>query len=172
MMRMMKAFPTRILAGALIGLAALFCASALRAQSFTPLQRIAGKIDESQRVTLTGNTHPAANAKNDRGRVSPDLPMTDLILVLQPRRGTAGGLRAVCRQPIRCQLAQLSPLADAGAGGPELRPLGGRHRGHHQLADRAWLHGIKSPRIVCPSASAARRPRFKAPSTPRFTTWK
>ncbi len=82
MMRMMKAFPTRILAGALIGLAALFCASALRAQSFTPLQRIAGKIDESQRVTLTGNTHPAANAKNDRGRVSPDLPMTDLILVL------------------------------------------------------------------------------------------
>ncbi|HEY1253769.1 MAG TPA: protease pro-enzyme activation domain-containing protein, partial [Terracidiphilus sp.] len=79
---MMKAFPTRILAGVLIGLAALFCASALHAQSYTPLQRIAGKIDESQRVTLTGNTHPAANAKNDRGRVSPDLPMTDLILVL------------------------------------------------------------------------------------------
>jgi subtilase family serine protease len=81
-MRLMKAFPTRILAGALIGSTALFCASALQAQSFTPLQRITGKVDESQLVTLKGNTHPAANTKNDVGRVSSDLSMTDLILVL------------------------------------------------------------------------------------------
>jgi hypothetical protein len=40
------------------------------------------QVDESQLVTLKGNTHPSANAKNDRGRVSSDLPMTDLILVL------------------------------------------------------------------------------------------
>ncbi|MGO9775535.1 MAG: protease pro-enzyme activation domain-containing protein [Terracidiphilus sp.] len=54
----------------------------MTAQSFTPTTRIVDKIDESQLVTLKGNTHPYANAKNDRGRVSPDLPMTDLILVL------------------------------------------------------------------------------------------
>ncbi|MGA2047828.1 MAG: protease pro-enzyme activation domain-containing protein [Terracidiphilus sp.] len=33
-------------------------------------------------TTLKGNTHPLANAKTDQGRVRPDLPMTDLILVL------------------------------------------------------------------------------------------
>jgi hypothetical protein len=81
-MRLMKAFPTRILAGAWIGSTALLCASILQAQSFAPAQRITSKIDESRLVTLRGNTHPAANAKNDRGRGSPDLPMTDLILVL------------------------------------------------------------------------------------------
>jgi hypothetical protein len=81
-MRLMKAFHTSILAGALIGSAALLCTSVLQAQSFTPAPRITGKISESQLVTLRGNTHPAASAKNDRGRVSPDLPMTDLILVL------------------------------------------------------------------------------------------
>ena len=61
---------------------ALFCSTAAMAQQFAPAVRIVDKIDESQLVTLKGNTHPFANAKNDRGRVSPTLPMTDLILVL------------------------------------------------------------------------------------------
>ena len=52
------------------------------AQQFAPAARIVDRIDESQLVALKGNTHPAANAKNDVGRVSPDLPMTDLIMVL------------------------------------------------------------------------------------------
>ena len=52
------------------------------AQSFTPATRIVDRIDENRLVTLKGNTHPFANAQNDRGRVSPTLPMTDLILVL------------------------------------------------------------------------------------------
>ena len=77
-----KAFPYGILAGALLGSTALLCSSGLTAQSFTPTTRIVDKIDESQLTTLKGNTHPYANAKNDRGRVNPDLPMTDLILVL------------------------------------------------------------------------------------------
>jgi subtilase family serine protease len=81
-MRSIKAFPFGLLAGALLGSTALLCSSGLMAQSFTPVRRIVNKIDESQLVTLKGNTHPSANAKNDRGRVSPDLPMTDLILVL------------------------------------------------------------------------------------------
>jgi len=45
---------------------------------------IAG-IDETQLITLKGNTRPEARAKNDQGRVSADLPMGDLVLVL--RRG-------------------------------------------------------------------------------------
>jgi hypothetical protein len=81
-MRSIKAFPSSLLAGALLGSTALLCSSGLTAQSFTPTTRVVDKIDESQLVTLKGNTHPYANAKNDHGRVSPDLPMTDLILVL------------------------------------------------------------------------------------------
>lgn len=59
-----------------------FCSAATVAQNAAPAVRIVNPIDESQLVTLSGNTHPAANAKNDRGPVSPSLPMTDLILVL------------------------------------------------------------------------------------------
>jgi subtilase family serine protease len=61
---------------------ALFCCSALMAQEYAPKVRIVNRIDASQLVTLKGNTHPSANAKNDRGQVSSTLPMTDLILVL------------------------------------------------------------------------------------------
>ncbi|MGD0347794.1 MAG: MBG domain-containing protein, partial [Terracidiphilus sp.] len=60
----------------------LFCGRAARSQQFPAQVRIVDRIDESNLVTLKGNTHPAANAKNDRGRVSGDLPMTDLVLVL------------------------------------------------------------------------------------------
>lgn len=48
----------------------------------SPVVRITQTIDDNNLVTLKGNTHPAANAKNDRGRVSPEMQMTDLILVL------------------------------------------------------------------------------------------
>lgn len=51
-------------------------------QQFSPTVRIVEKIDESNLVTLKGNTHPGANARNDLGKVSDGLPMTDLILVL------------------------------------------------------------------------------------------
>ena len=62
---------------------ALLCATTAMAQQFAaPKVRIVDRIDETSLVVLRGNTHPAANAKNDLGRVSPTLPMTDLILVL------------------------------------------------------------------------------------------
>ena len=65
-------------------LASVFlCSAVSMAQNAAPAARIVSPIDESQRVTLSGNTHPAANSKNDRGAVSPSLPMTDLILVLR-----------------------------------------------------------------------------------------
>lgn len=61
--------------------AMLSCASAL-AQDAAPSVRIVGRIDESRLVTLHGNTHPLARAEFDRGRVSPDLAMDSLVLVL------------------------------------------------------------------------------------------
>ena len=66
----------------LLAATALIGCSALMAQEFAPSAQIVDRINEAQLVTLVGNTHPAATAKNDRGRVSADLPMTDLILVL------------------------------------------------------------------------------------------
>ncbi len=74
-MHPMRTLPLFALAGALL------CQAAV-AQQFAPSVRIVGRIDESRLLTLKGNTHPAANARNDLGRVHPDLPMTDLILVL------------------------------------------------------------------------------------------
>jgi subtilase family serine protease len=47
-----------------------------------PTVRIVNRIDESQLVTLSGNTNPHANARNDRGLVSPSFAMPDLTLVL------------------------------------------------------------------------------------------
>jgi subtilase family serine protease len=61
---------------------ALFSVPALRAQAPAPTVRIVDRIDENQLTKLVGNTHPLANARNDRGPVSPDLPMTGLVLVL------------------------------------------------------------------------------------------
>ena len=60
----------------------LVCGSALIAQRATPATRIIDRIDEGSLVALRGNTHPAANARNDRGRVSAGLPMTGLVLVM------------------------------------------------------------------------------------------
>jgi subtilase family serine protease len=69
---------SRIIAVLVLG---YFC-SALMAQVHAPTVRIVERIDESSLAALKGNTHPAANPKNDQGKVSDNLPMTDLILVL------------------------------------------------------------------------------------------
>ena len=72
----LRTLSLRVLTGALL------FTTALTAQQFAPKVRIVDRIDESNLVALKGNTHPLANAKNDLGRVSSNLPMTDLILVL------------------------------------------------------------------------------------------
>jgi subtilase family serine protease len=79
-MRLMRLFPLLALASVLLSGISEMAASAQ--ESATPRVRIVNRIDEGDLVTLRGNTHPAANARNDRGPVSPSLPMTDLILVL------------------------------------------------------------------------------------------
>ena len=55
---------------------------ALTSQETPSAVRIVSGVDENQLVTLKGNTHPSANAMNDRGVVSSTLTMPDLTLVL------------------------------------------------------------------------------------------
>jgi subtilase family serine protease len=60
--------------------------SALQAQAGqTVAPRIVERVDESRLAVLKGNTRPEARPVNDRGAVSPDMPMPGMILVL--RRG-------------------------------------------------------------------------------------
>ncbi|HEV1993835.1 MAG TPA: protease pro-enzyme activation domain-containing protein, partial [Candidatus Acidoferrum sp.] len=44
---------------------------------------ITQNIDESKRVVLRGNTHPQANAANDRGSVADEFPMEHMLLQLR-----------------------------------------------------------------------------------------
>lgn len=44
---------------------------------------IVGPVDNAQRITLTGNTHPLARAEFDRGAVDNSLPMTRILLLLK-----------------------------------------------------------------------------------------
>jgi len=74
-MRPLRAISLSVLASALL------IASSTAQQSAATV-RIANPIDETQLVTLKGNTHPSATAMNDRGPVSPNLALTDLIMVL------------------------------------------------------------------------------------------
>ncbi|MGA8087884.1 MAG: Ig-like domain repeat protein [Terracidiphilus sp.] len=60
-----------------------FAQTSAHAQSSAPKALIVEKVNESQLVRLEGNTPPAAIAQNDRGRVSSDLRMDGLILVLR-----------------------------------------------------------------------------------------
>ena len=78
----LRMLPLRTAVTALLCSTALLCASVLTAQRFAPTVRIVNRVDDTSLVTLKGNTHPFAIAANDRGPVSPSLPMTDLILVL------------------------------------------------------------------------------------------
>ena len=57
--------------------------SSLLSQAPASAPRIVGRIDESELISLKGNTYPAAVNQNDRGPASPNLIMTDLVLVLK-----------------------------------------------------------------------------------------
>ena len=65
----------------LLALAAVLPLSAQTLPVATP--QITAKWNDAQRITLPGNTPPAAIAANDRGAVDPAMPMTDLVLVLR-----------------------------------------------------------------------------------------
>jgi hypothetical protein len=52
-------------------------------QSLPKRVLITQAIDEGARVTLRGNTHPEANARNDRGAVGGDFAMEHMMLLLR-----------------------------------------------------------------------------------------
>jgi subtilase family serine protease len=66
----------------LLALTSLAASSAV-AQRSASKALIREKVDDNQLTMLRGNTPPAANAQNDKGRVGGNMPMTDMILVLR-----------------------------------------------------------------------------------------
>ena len=61
----------------------LLCSSVLMAQAGPPAVQVLDPIEESHLAPLKGNIHPLARGEFDSGRVSPELPMGDLLLVLR-----------------------------------------------------------------------------------------
>jgi uncharacterized protein (TIGR03437 family) len=60
----------------------IFAFCAFMAAASAQQNRISRPIDERQRTTLTGHIHPKARPENDRGRVSPSLPLSYVTLML------------------------------------------------------------------------------------------
>ncbi len=75
-MNNLRSFPLCVLASAFL------CSVVALAQQAAPAARIVSPLDESNLITLKGNTNPHANAMNDRGAVSPEFALPDLTLVL------------------------------------------------------------------------------------------
>jgi hypothetical protein len=71
----------------------LFYCLGLTAQSFMPATRIVDTVDESRLVTLTGYTHPLANAANDRGPAPEAMPLERMHLVLKRSASQEAALR-------------------------------------------------------------------------------
>ena len=49
-----------------------------------PIDKVSAKIDNVQRVPLSGNVYPLATSANMVGAVLPDQPMAKMVLVLRP----------------------------------------------------------------------------------------
>lgn len=72
-------------AGPLIGLILAVSApiaSAAGTQPAGPVERITGRIDDSQRIELKGHIHPAVSASVDLGAADPALPAEHIVMVL------------------------------------------------------------------------------------------
>jgi subtilase family serine protease len=78
-MTKLRSISVSVACAALLVSAILSSPAAVKAETAA---RITSRIDEAQLVTLSGNTHPAATAANDRGAVSPDFALPDLTLIL------------------------------------------------------------------------------------------
>ena len=80
--------PLRALPRTLIVASAAFVALAALAfaqsSSVAPRNRIVGPIDESDVVTLWGNTHPLARPEADRGVIPEDVHLDRMVLLLKP----------------------------------------------------------------------------------------
>jgi subtilase family serine protease len=88
------------LAGAgLLGTTALAQTAATITKSFAqPETRITAKVDNAQRTTLTGNTHPFTRSLPDLGPVDPSTPMQRMILMLTHSDAQEAALNALLAQ--------------------------------------------------------------------------
>ena len=79
----LRAFPRTLIvaSAAFLALAALAFA---QSPSVAPRNRIIGLIDESDVVTLLGNTHPLAHPEADRGAILEDTHLDRMVLLLKP----------------------------------------------------------------------------------------
>lgn len=78
----MKVRQTFLLSAVLCAISLLCLASSLWAQAQEARPSRIGVIEESAVVTLSGDRHPMAISANDRGEVSPELPLQRMLLVL------------------------------------------------------------------------------------------
>jgi hypothetical protein len=81
-MRLIKAFPLSVSAGALLCSAVLLCSPVLTAQNSSVAPRITTDVNELSLATLKGNVPHLARAEFDQGEAAPSTPLTHMRLVL------------------------------------------------------------------------------------------
>ncbi len=92
--RALAQFPEAAVFAAVLALAAPFAASA---QNAVPT-RVTDRVNNSQLVTLKGNTHPLARAQYDQGAAPADLPMNRIMLVLKRSADQESSLQDLLEQ--------------------------------------------------------------------------
>jgi len=105
----------------------LFAGATAPAQHPASKPLIVEKVDENQLVALKGNTPPPAISRNDMGRVSAGMPMTDLILVLRRSPETQAAFDAFVQSQYEPSSPNfhhwLSPEQVGGKFGPALSDI-------------------------------------------------
>ena len=85
----------RVSRTAVVSCLAIFTVVLISTLSFSQAARVTESIDNNIAVRLPRTHHPLAVAANDRGRVSGDVPMERMVLVLKPSAGQASALRSL-----------------------------------------------------------------------------
>jgi uncharacterized protein (TIGR03437 family) len=76
----------------------VFCSLLLVAPLAAQRNRIAGRINNGQRVVLHGHLHPKALPETDQGAVDPSLPLPRVTLTLQPSASQQAALKQLLAQ--------------------------------------------------------------------------
>src|SRR5271170_895272 len=79
----------------LLAVVCAFPITGLQAQTVPASASRIGAVDDASLVVLKNNHHPLATAANDRGEVSPDLPMERMLLVLSRDASAQSALQKV-----------------------------------------------------------------------------
>ncbi len=101
-----------ILMSATVATAPLHAQSPAVSEGLGTASRIVETIDEGKLISLRGNVNPHARAEFDRGAVSPELPMTRIVMVLQRSPEQEAALEQMMAGATRSEIAQFSSVAD------------------------------------------------------------